>query len=299
MTATIDRILTPGSPEHLSLVTASKVAAIMGLSPWASPLSTWQQMKGLDPGTAQTREQSRGHYLEPAVMEWWQDQHPEYTDVAEQVVLSRGELPWAAATPDGIATGAGVPIVGVEAKTAADTRDAWGKPGTDEIPLYYAIQAMWQMHLGGHKITYFPVLGEYLTFSEYVIEYDPLVGAELERQAFEFWESLLYDDAPPLDDHPATLESLRRVYSDIDKATDVYIGTDLARRYVAAVQAEKAGKAALTAAKSEMAKAMTNARRALVVVGEDALLVATRQAAANGAPYVKAAPKLPTIPSED
>ena len=38
----------PGSASWLRQVTASKVAAILGVSPWHSPLSMWRLMKGLD-----------------------------------------------------------------------------------------------------------------------------------------------------------------------------------------------------------------------------------------------------------
>lgn len=305
MTAVAEHPLAPGSAEWKRTITASKLAAVLGHSPFESPLSVWQQMKGTDPGRPQTSEQSRGHYLEPAVMAWWSDQHPEYTRVDTQVVLRRPDIPWAAATPDavaskGLAGSAHVDPVGVEAKSAADTRGAWGKPGTDEIPLYYAFQAMWQMHLGGYQTTYVPVIGEYLEFSEYVIEYDPQIGASLERAAFEFWESLQFDDAPALDDHPATLESLRRVYSDIARDDAVYVPLDDARAYVAAIQGEKDAKAKLTAAKSRMAKHMGNARTAYVDLGDGTPTpLAIRQASSNGTPYVKPARTLPTIPTED
>ena len=38
--------LTPGAPEWCARVTASKVAGILGLSPWDSPLRTWHVMAG-------------------------------------------------------------------------------------------------------------------------------------------------------------------------------------------------------------------------------------------------------------
>ena len=66
--------LDPGSPGWLRLMTASKVAAILGVSQWDSPRSMWHRMRNELPAEPQSTVQSRGHYLEPAVLAWWADQ---------------------------------------------------------------------------------------------------------------------------------------------------------------------------------------------------------------------------------
>ena len=68
----------PGTPEWVRLVTASKVAAIVGASPWESPRSLWHKMRGdLTDNTPPTDAMQRGHLLEPAVITWWQHRHPD------------------------------------------------------------------------------------------------------------------------------------------------------------------------------------------------------------------------------
>jgi hypothetical protein len=65
--------LVPGSPEWCAEMTASKVAAVLGLSPWDSPYSLWYQMAGQVDRGIETVNQTRGHYLEPAVAAWVAD----------------------------------------------------------------------------------------------------------------------------------------------------------------------------------------------------------------------------------
>ena len=58
----------PGSREWHRLITASKVPAILGLSPWQSPYSLWMQMSGRIDATPETTTTRRGHYLEAGVL---------------------------------------------------------------------------------------------------------------------------------------------------------------------------------------------------------------------------------------
>ena len=90
----------PGTAEWAAKVTASKVAAILGLSPWESPYSMWLKMRGdipADDGSNQAAK-SRGHYLEDGIIRWWADQHPA-RDI-EETQPSALLDDWGAATPD-------------------------------------------------------------------------------------------------------------------------------------------------------------------------------------------------------
>ena len=125
--------------EWLRRVTASKVAAILGLSPWASPYSTWLRMKGLDPGDEGrgADDKARGHYLEDGVTRWWIDQHPGVAVHGTQTVFERED--WASATPDAWGELDGETFV-FDAKTDA-SEDDWGV----DPPAYYLAQLYWQM----------------------------------------------------------------------------------------------------------------------------------------------------------
>src|SRR5690606_11501776 len=220
--------LTPGSPEWARRITASKVAAILGLSPWESPRSLWHRMHGDLPREESTDAQRRGHYLEPAILAWWRDQHD---------VLPKSEVPvdgewvkaweeqptytlgdWAAATPDARAWVDGADAFSAVLVEAKSTAQEW-----DEPPAYYLTQVIWQMHVSGIHRCHVPVIGPRLTFTEWVIDYTDYAddAALIEKRAREFYDSLAADEPPPLDDTPATYEAVRKVHAEIDRGESV------------------------------------------------------------------------------
>lgn len=263
----------PGSPEWTKLVTASKVAAILGLSPWESPLSLWRKMRGLDEPEPDDDVKRRGHYLEPAILAWWQDQHPETLDhdlIPDGRSLQPRFVPqfwfshegWAGATVDAVTYIDGARVI-VEAKSAA-RMDDWGKPGTAEIPAYYLTQVLFSLEVTGADRAYVPVIGPYLEFSEYVVERDEAMQAAIMDRCREFYDSLAGDVPPPLDDHPATLASVKAQHPDIDRGAGetVQLDYDTAVEYVEAQAALASAKSRATGATSRLLDAMGDARYA-------------------------------------
>jgi hypothetical protein len=269
--------ITIGSPEWL------------GVSPFDSPRSLWHLMHGDIQPDPQTAVQQRGHYLEPAVLSWFFDQHPELTrrDSTGTTVHANG---WAAASPDAEATDWDGDLVLVEAKTAADDSE-WGTPGTAEIPVYYAAQCTWTMHVLGASRIFVPVLGSRLVLAEYVLDYDQALALDIERKCKAFLDSLTADEPPDLDAHPATYTSLRKLSPSLDKGTEAQLDQDTAAEFTAAVTAAKAADSRLTFAKSRVADAMGTAQ--LGFYGDQ--LVARRQNTSGSTPAIYAAKPLPTI----
>jgi len=229
----------PGSPEWSRLITASKVAAILGVSPWESQRSIWHKMRGDVPRDEQTTSQSRGHYLEPAILAWWRDQHGVDTDPfhwREQPEYTLGE--WAAATPDAFVEDNTIGPALVEAKSAANMDD-WGDPGTDVIPAYYLVQVQWQMHVSGIHRCYVPAIGPRLKFDEWVVDYDATTGPLLEARMREFYDSLSADVPPPLDDSVATFNVIRKLHPDIERGESVELDETVAWQLVHAQHATK------------------------------------------------------------
>jgi len=249
--------LIPGSPEWRRIMTASKVAAVLGLSPWQSPRSLWHEMRGdVDPsaGNANT---SRGHYLEPAILAWWQDQHiGVVSDWEEQPSFTLGE--WAAATPDAacnLTEGGEDRAVLVEAKSTAQD---WG----GELPAYYLTQVIWQMHVSGIHRCHVPVIGPRLTFTEFVVDYADYAedAALIEARCREFYDSLASDVPPPLDDTVATYEAVRRVHPDIERGSEVELTEKQARSLVEWCHELKSTERAARLAKSTVIEAMGRAQ---------------------------------------
>ncbi|MET8334425.1 YqaJ viral recombinase family protein [Streptosporangium canum] len=289
-----------GSPEwraaRATRLSGSRMAAVLGLSPWESPYSTWCEMAGLVQPDEQTKEQSRGHYLEPAIAAWFADQHPEFV-VAEAGTYVHRDRPQHLANPDRLVRQNPIPnAVGwfdvecsalLEIKTDADG-SAWGEPGTDQIPVYYRTQVQWYLDVLGLKRAYIAVLTGRLQFAEYIVDYDPADAAHLRKVADEFLDSLLWREMPDLDAHTATYETVRKLHPDID-GDDIDIAPDLAAEFIAATADAKTAEARATKARTALAAAMGTAKRARC----GTYTIATRQAKGGGTPYLVAGRKLP------
>lgn len=285
--------LDPGSPGWLRLMTASKVSAILGASPWESPRSMWHKMRNDLPEEPTTTVQARGHYLEPAVLAWWADEHDiDRTDPdqwrTQPLYLSDG---WAAATPDAEAFMDG-DLVLVEAKSARELEE-WGAPGTDEIPAHYLIQTFWQMHVSGIHTCYVPIIGTFLDFAEYRVEYDPAVGADLEAVCREFMNSLHADRPPDLDDTKATYDALRKLYRQVED-TQLEIPRDIAVEYLDALADRKAAEARERLAKATVLDLMGEHRFATC----GGVKVARRQPNKTGFQLNQVAKTTDDIPTE-
>ena len=249
----------PGSREWHRLITASKVPAILGLSPWQSPYSLWMQMSGRIDATPETTATERGHYLEPAILDWWAGRDVSRSLAARSPYVST--IPWGGATLDALAYD-GEDLVIVEAKSAA-YRDGWGEPGTDEIPEHYKAQVMWQLAMmpEASRAYVAALFGQGLEFAEYVIQRDEATERALIRICAAFHASLDAETPPPLDDTVATYDTMRRLHPDID-GTDIEIPKGLATRYVRAQNAARKAEARARAAKTLLLDRMGTARHA-------------------------------------
>lgn len=288
----------PGTREWQKLVTASKVAGIVGLSPWESPRSVWHTLRGEVPSDdgRNAGAKARGHYLEDGILRWWRDQHPEFPRVLPQHYETLGD--WAAATPDLACwewPNCDVPQVVVDAKTSRDDSE-WGRPGTDEVPAYYLAQLQWQMHVTGARRAYIALLTTFLDLREYVVDYDAVTAAGLERIARAFWESTQDPDAaPPLDDTVATFDTMRRLHTGISKDTAVELDATTARAFVTATTGLKDAQAADRHARSQVLEAMGDARLATY----QGVTIARRQPNGNGISLVAVAKTLPQTDTEE
>lgn len=277
----------PGSTEWLQLVTASKVSAILGLSPWESRFALWHRMAGnLEPdlGNDATR---RGTYHEAGVLAWFKDQHPELTVRANRHLWVSRANPRYAATPDGFTTGPDG-REGIEIKTT--TADGWGRPGTDDIPPHYRAQCVWQAHIIGLPRIRIAILGKYLNHAEYFVTYEPDEAAFIQAEVDAFLHSLDVGIPPSLDDHQATADAVRNLHPDISD-DDATIDPELAVTVLLAKAAKTSAEDNYRLAMTRVADAMGDARRA-VCNGHQ---IATRTSRGGATPHLVLSRSLPDI----
>ena len=280
-------ILVPGSPEWKRTMSASKVAAVVGLSPFTSRFALWHEMAGTIDRGPQTDVMSRGHFLEPAVADWFAAQHPDWK-IIPTGTWTHVEIDWATASPDRLAL---VPREGarlLEIKTSTHG-DEWGPSGSDQIPPGYRAQVVWSMLVTGATTAHVAALLSFLEFREYVIEFDWDEAAFLLNQAAAFMDSLDAGDAPPLDGTDSTYQAVRELHPDIDDDTVELDSVDVESLLVFKAEAEAAAEA-FQFCKTRILDAMGSARKG-VCLGH---AIATRSAKNGGTPYLSLARTLPT-----
>jgi len=224
---------------------ASDVAALIGMSNFASPYSVWADKMGLSDPTEDNDYMEFGRRAEPMLTGYFEDRHPGLFVVDQQARCEWPGNPVHRATLDGrvVEHPDGVPVGLVEYKTGGF--DLW-----DEIPDAYACQAQWQMHCDNQDRVWFGVLHGRV-YRTYVIERDDRAIAVLKATVDEFWnDHVLAEKPPPADAHKATAKAIADAYPEPVEGEAVDL-TDIAW----ALELRAAAKETMGNAKVEIARA--------------------------------------------
>lgn len=203
---------------------SSEIAAVVGCNPWQSVHEVYGRKVGILPEPEVTPRMERGNRMEPVLLDWWRETHPDETLLGRPGpalrTLHHREHLWALATPDGIIVPEnGTAILGlVEAKAPGwRTRDAWGEAGTDHVPEQYLLQCQWQMEVLDVDVCDL-VADVDEEFRIYPIRRDREVGSVLIERARVFWQEHVERRVPPAwDGSAAAAEILRVLYRDGSK----------------------------------------------------------------------------------
>jgi predicted phage-related endonuclease len=250
----------PGSPEHNRLITASKAAAIVGVSRWHSAYSTWLEMKGLiEPEPAKSIFDT-GKAMELALAELWKLRHPGCQLSPTHVQFVTDDYGFdAAVTPDRVARGRGRKLV--EFKITNDWEE-WGDVETPgDAPTDYVVQNIFQMGISGvRRPLDLMVMGPWFSEKCYTIEWDETVWNWIVSVCRRFWSSLDSDEPPELDDSVATYAAVRARHPDIEPGLSVDIPESLGQDYVTAHAEASMAEAVLRGLKSKILAEAKNAQ---------------------------------------
>lgn len=129
-------------------VGGSDVAAIMGISPWKSPLEIWLEKTGMAtaPDLSGRESVAMGNELEGDVIQMYKRRHPGCRARRVNAVLVSNARPWAQASLDGITYDPELGWGVLEIKTGS--RDSeW----TDGVPLHYLTQVTHYLAVTGYE----------------------------------------------------------------------------------------------------------------------------------------------------
>lgn len=251
----------PGTPEWEQAragltITATEIAAVMGLSPWQSPFSLWHKKAGLKtPPFESNPAVEWGNRLEAVVAQKYADEHDVQLEATG--TWRHAERDWQRATPDRLAPGRLV-----EVKTSP-FGDGWGPSGSDTFPIHYRCQALWQMDTLGYRRTDLAVLISGHDYREYVIEYDEADAQLMREAAVAFLDTVRRGERPAIDGANATYQTIR-VQPDGRDDVDIEIPVEVAARYEVAQQQAAALKTELNAARGDVLDRIGTGYRAVL-----------------------------------
>lgn len=278
-------VLEPGSESWLKLVTPSKIAPILGISPYSDQYTTWHMMAGDLPPEKITDAMRRGTLHESAVLREFYFDHPELTHIdGSDATVMVSE--WLAYTPDSIAVDKNGARWLVEAKTAGEW-DMWGRDGTDEIPEHYLAQVITCAYLAGCTHIRVKTCGPFWDYREYPIEPNTELARAVLSLCHEFWKSVQSGEEPDLSRTVASYKTWSKVAEPVGEGS-VEIDPTLAVEFLRAIDGEKAVKPT----KAAIAQLIEKAGAKEAVVGSHQ--IAVKQRGAHGM-EIRASRKRPAI----
>lgn len=251
----------PGTPAWQTAITASKVAAILGVSPWQSPYSLWVDMTIGRPETEPSAPMLRGTYLENGILDWFEHDHPELVPAGRQLAYTLGDDTTVFATTDATYRTTDGELVAVEVKTVARDDDWRTEDGSWQVPAYYEAQVFFQLACTQAARAIVVVLTPHLEKIEIPIERDFGLEADIVEAVYTWQQALVDGTRPDLDDTKATYEAVRREHPNID-GTTVEISHDLALAWLAARDAKDSAEQDERITKTRILDAMGKAAHA-------------------------------------
>jgi putative phage-type endonuclease len=170
--------------ERQTYLGATDVVAIMGASPWRTPLQVYTEKVGLVPPEPPNAQMIRGLRMEPYVARI-------YTDETGETLRKASFCRWPttrflAASPD-YERVRDKRLVEIKTHSPFMALD-YGPSGSDLVPLHERLQVIWQMHITGRgPIAYLIALFGVDDVRLYNIEYDLDAAREMEIAARSFW----------------------------------------------------------------------------------------------------------------
>lgn len=207
--------------ERRSGLGGSDIGAILGLSPYRTPVDVWAEKTGRAPGQEETFQMRFGSYVEEfvareycaktgnAVQRFTPMLHhpsaPLLGNVDRLVIPANAKI---AAHQREIRTD-----LGLECKTASAfatfNADDWGDEGTDQVPPSYLLQCATYMALTGCSGWDLAVLFGNQEVRVYYIERDRELETEIIARASEWWDKHIVGDVPP---EPTCVADIKRLY---------------------------------------------------------------------------------------
>lgn len=237
----------------------SDIAAVMGLSPWATPVELWMEKTGRTPkeapDAARQRMFDRGHKLEPFIREMVIAKLEDMGCAVELLAINQryadAQHPFLACEIDFELRLTGTVEIGgrevtfdgeevnADAKSVSGfARKKWGTESNEDVPIEYAAQFMHGLGILGRRVCLVAALRSFDDVDIYWTMRDDETIAAMRENAVLFWNDCVLADKAP---DPYTFSDIKLLFptdnGQAAEATDEIAGkvSDL-RRVKAAIK---------------------------------------------------------------
>lgn len=189
----------------------SDAAAILGLSPWRTPLDVYMERVGMVSGPDENERMKWGTLLEEPIADEYRRRTGCKFKRCENAIATHAKYDWMLASPDRLIHGQ---KKGLEVKTAggraAYDKDEhgdplWGEEGTDQVPVYYLLQCQHYLAVTGFEAWDLAVLIGGQDYRVYTIKPDIELHEKMISGMMKFWYENVKIKNPPApsnnDDH--------------------------------------------------------------------------------------------------
>ena len=219
MSTAAELTVVPADYQRKRYLGSSDIAGVMGISPWATPVSIWQKKTDNEPprndSPFKKRLFNRGKVWESVVSEMLVAELEANGHKVEVLNANRRYVDplvdYLAAEIDYEIRLDDIPdIVNVELKTVSPfAAKHWGESGTDEVPLWYAAQGMYGLMVTNRKCCILAPLFGADEVRIYPIVRDDETIAGMRDQAVKFWTNHVLPRVPP---EPMDLADVNRLF---------------------------------------------------------------------------------------
>lgn len=169
------------------------VAAIVGKSKYKTALDVFLEKTGQKSDDKAGRKAEAGIALEPYIREWYA-QDTGLSIQGGRTIIDP-EHPFLGANIDG----------SIDEKTLIEiktmdfaTREEWGSPGTDEIPIHYYVQCVWYMGItGADRCIVVKCDRGTMEIQDYIVEPAPELYQLCRKEAINLWQNHILQGVPP------------------------------------------------------------------------------------------------------
>src|SRR5574344_2245239 len=224
---------------------SSEVGTLMGVNPYETPYQLWRRKKGLDKQKEENFLMTAGHYLEPAVAQFWQDATGKeiIKSSAGDWIVFDNDKPYLRVSPDRTFWADGKREKGIlECKTTQKDIDK------EDIPRYWFCQVQYQLGVAELQQGSLAWLCSGREFGYKDIAFVPDFYGWLIEEVDKFWKDNILGDVEPAATNVADVITKYARHTD---GKIIEVGEDIYQAY-AKLKSVKEQLAELEASKDEL-----------------------------------------------